>query len=120
MAIQQKEVTVGSDVFMLTQMPATKGIKTLKQLLRLIGPAAAEIFQEGNVTKAVDRLVENIDSVDVEVLFKDLIATTAKQNMAVNFDNEFAGDYGKLMMLCKEVVEFNFGNVFTLLGSSAS
>lgn len=120
MAIQQKDVIIGEDVFMLTQMSATKGIRVLKQLIKLVGPAAAEIFQEGNVGGAVDKLVENMDSVDVESLLKELVATASKQNIAINFDNEFAGDYAKLLKLSKEVVEYNFGNVFTLLGSNVS
>lgn len=116
--IQQKDVTVGSEEYKITQMAATKGLKVLKQLVKLVGPAAAEIFQEGNVGGAVDKLVENIDVVDVEALFKELVATVSKQNMAINFDSEFAGNYALLLSLSKEVVEFNFGNVFTLLGSS--
>lgn len=120
MAILQKDVMIGEDEYKLTQLPATKGVRVLKQLIKLVGPAAAEIFQEGNVGGAVDKLVENMDSVDVETLLKELVATAAKQNLAINFDSEFAGDYAKLLKLSKEVVEFNFGNVFTLIGSNVS
>jgi hypothetical protein len=37
--------------------------------------------------------------------------------MAINFDMEFAGKYDKLFNLVKEILEFNFGSVFTLFGS---
>ena len=120
MAIQQRDISINDESYMLTHMPATKGVKVLKQLVKLIGPAAAEIFQEGNIGGAVDILVKNMDSVDVEALLKELVASAAKGNMTINFDNEFAGDYAKLLKLCKEVVEYNFGNVFTLIGSSVS
>lgn len=118
--IQQKNVTVNGEEFLLTQFPATKGIRVMKQLIKLVGPAAAEIFKEGDISGAVDKLVENMDAVDVETLLKELVASASKGNVAVNFDNEFAGEYAKLLLLVKEIVEFNFGNVFTMLGSSAS
>ncbi|MNG33800.1 hypothetical protein D3C84_1201320 [compost metagenome] len=54
---------------------------------------------------------------DVETLIKELIQTVSKSNMAINYDMEFAGEYDKLFLLVQEVVEFNFGSVFTLLGS---
>ena len=118
MAIQQKSVSINGEDFLLTQFPATKGIKILKQLIKLIGPAAAEIFKEGDIGGAVGKLVENLDQVDVENLLKEMVATAAKGNVAINFDNEFAGEYAKLLKLVKEIVEFNFGDVFTILGSS--
>jgi hypothetical protein len=120
MAILQKNVTVDSEEFMITQFPATKGIRILKQLIKLVGPAAAEIFKDGDIGQAVAKLVENMDSVDVEALLKELIGSVSKGSMAINFDNEFAGEYAKLLKITREVVEFNFGNVFTALGSSAS
>lgn len=118
MSIKQKSVNVNGEDFFLTQFPATKGIKVLKQLIKLIGPAAAEIFKEGDIGGAVGKLVENLDQVDVESLLKEMVATASKGNTAINFDNEFAGDYAKLLFLVREVVEFNFGNVFTMLGSN--
>lgn len=119
MAIAQKTVEVAGESYFLTQFPATKGLKILKQLIKLIGPSAAEIFKDGNISAAVDKLVENLDSVDVETLVKEMVSSVSKGNVAVNFDNEFAGSYAKLLLLVREVVEFNFGDVFTILGSSA-
>jgi hypothetical protein len=118
--IEQKSVTVNGTDYLLTQLPATKGIRVMKQLIKLVGPAAAEIFKEGDISGAVDKLVENMDAVDVEALLKELVATASKGSVAINFDNEFAGQYASLLLLVKEIVEFNFGNVFTMLGSSVS
>lgn len=118
--IEQKSVTVNGTDYLLTQLPATKGIRVMKQLIKLVGPAAAEIFKEGDISGAVDKLVENMDAVDVEALIKELVATASKGSVAINFDNEFAGEYANLLLLIKSIVEFNFGNVFTMLGSSVS
>lgn len=118
MSIQQKSVEVAGESYFLTQFPATKGIKILKQLIKLVGPAAAEIFKDGDIGGAVGKLVENLDNVDVENLIKEMIGSVSKGNVAINFDNEFAGSYSKLLLLIREIVEFNFGDVFTILGSN--
>lgn len=123
--LKQKTVTIGSEEFVINTLPATKGLKVLKQITKLVGPAFSELIKgekDSNVNPvslAMEKLFDNLDSVDVESLVKELVAATSKGSLAVNFDMEFAGDYGKLFALVKEVVEFNFGSVFTLLGSEA-
>jgi hypothetical protein len=69
----------------------------------------------------MEKLFDNLDTVDVEALIKELVASSAtKGSMAINFDMEFSGEYGKLFTLVKEIVEFNYGSVFTLFGSEES
>ena len=117
--IQQKMVTVRDTEYMLTHLPATRGVRVLKQLGKLVGPAIGS-YQAGGIPAAVEVLFNNIESVDVENLIKELVGSASKGSMAINFDMEFAGQYDKLMLLVQEVVEFNFGSVFTLLGSDES
>ena len=119
MAIKQKTVEINGTTYLLNQFPATKGISVMKQLMRLCGPSANALFTDNNYTKALELLVENVEAVNAEELLKLLVATASKGSVSVNFDEEFAGEYGNLMLLCKEVVVFNFGNVFQFLGSSA-
>lgn len=114
--IQQKTVTIGTDTYMITHMPATRGVRTMKQLAKLLGPALPA-YQSGSMVTAIGALLENLDNVDVENLLKELISTVSKNNMGINYDMEFAGKYDTLFKLAQEVVEFNFGSVFTLLGS---
>lgn len=114
--ISQKTVTIKDDVYMITQLPASKGIRVLKQLGKLIGPALPA-YREAGMSGAIGVLFDNIDSVDVEALIRELATTATKGSVAINYDMEFAGQYDKLFMLVQEVVEFNFGSVFTMLGS---
>lgn len=116
--IGQKTVTVKGDAYILTHISATKGVRLLKQIVKLVGPAMAT--KEGTLTAALEKLFENLDSVDVEALVKELVNSASKGSVAINFDTEFAGEYDKLFLLVKEVAEFNFGSVFTLLGSGES
>lgn len=116
--ILQKQITVQGTDYTITHLPTTKGIRVLKQIGKLVGPAMLS-YQGGGVAAAIGAIFENIDSVDVESLIKELIASVSKGSMAINYDMEFAGEYDKLYQLVQEVVEFNFGSVFTLLGSDA-
>lgn len=127
--IKQKQITINGEEFLLSTIPATKGIKLLKQLTKLIGPSFTELLKSGEedstaanpMGMAMEKLFDNLDTVDVESLIKELVASSAtKGSMAINFDMEFSGEYGKLFTLVKEIVEFNYGSVFTLFGSEES
>lgn len=114
--IAQKTVNIRGEDFILTHMPAGRGVRVLKQLGKLAGPALVAQSTTG-LAGALSALFDNIDTVDVESLIKELVGTASKGNMAINYDMEFAGAYDKLFLLVQEVVEFNFGSVFTFLGS---
>lgn len=115
--IGQKTVNIKGDSFLLTHLPATKGIKVMKQIGKLSGPAIGAMTKEAGLMGALQALFDNIDSVDVESLIRELVNSASKGSVGINFDMEFAGQYDKLYLLVKEIVEFNFGSVFTLIGS---
>lgn len=123
MSLEQKTVNINGQDYMISQFAATKGIGILKSLAKLLGPSFAELSkgqeesEQGAVGLALEKLFDNFDSVDVEKLVKDLMHGVSKSNVAINFDMEFSGNYDTLFALSKEVVEFNFGSVFTLLGT---
>jgi len=103
---------------MITHFPALRGTRVLKQLTKLIGPSFATLQGGGDLGAALNILFENLDQ-NVEQLIVELVGSCSKGNgVGLNFDMEFAGEYDKLFLLVKEVVEFNFGSVFTLLGSA--
>lgn len=122
MAIKQRTVTINGEEYMLSTFPAGKGLKLLKQLTKLVGPAFAEMLKGGDeqvdaMSMALEKLFDNLDSVDVESLIKELVTCATKGSVAINFDMEFSGEYDKLFELVREAVEFNYGNVFTLFGT---
>lgn len=117
--IQQKTVTVQGTEYMLTHLPAIRGTRMLKRLVKLVGPAMATFQKEQDLGGAMSALFDNLDD-NVEALIVELVASATKQNMAIHFDSEFAGQYDKLALLVKEIVEFNYGSVFSLLGSDAN
>lgn len=120
MAIQQKEVTINGEVFLLTQLPGMTGLKLGKQLVKILGPAFASLQGEGaSAASALNVLFDNLDD-NAEALIIALVSGATKGNMAINFNTEFAGQYDKLFLLVKEIVEFNYGSVFQMLGSASS
>lgn len=120
---EQKEVTIGENTYLLHQFGAIEGLKYQKALAQVLLPAIAEISKAGEMSESsaisigMNKLAENIDKVDERMIEAMVVRGATKNNMAINFDNEFAGKYMQLFQLVKEIVMFNFGSVFTMLGS---
>lgn len=117
MAIGQKQVNIKGTDYLITHFPAMRGTRVLKQLTKVLGPSLVAMQGEGEdkIGAALQALFENLDQ-GVEQLIVELVSTCSKGSVGINFDMEFAGEYDKLFLLVKEVVEFNFGSVFTVLG----
>lgn len=134
--IEQRNVHISGQDYMITQFKATLGIKLMKQLAKLLGPAFIELQKAGDtgdikgknaeaekakreeqaMMNAATVLIDNLDNVEVEQLVITLMSGVTKGTQTINFDMEFAGKYDVLFSLLKEVVSFNFGNVFSRLG----
>lgn len=120
---EQKTVTVGGQDYLLNQFGAIEGLKYQKALAQVLLPAIAEISkhsdgtEESAISIGMSKLAENIDKVDERMLEAMVTRGATKNSMAINFDNEFAGKYMEMFQLIKEIVMFNFGSVFTMLGS---
>lgn len=122
--ISQKIVQIKGKDYILNQFPATKGVRILKELIKIVGTAFADI-QEGNgvsVARVMSSIVDNLDKVEVDILLKDMLSgvNDGQSNMPINVDMEFAGRYDALFELVQEVISFNFESVFTLAGLSAA
>lgn len=120
---EQKEVQVMGDTYLLNQFGALEGLKYQKALAAVIMPAIAEISSRDDLSEGeaisigLNKLSENIDKLDETMIQAMVVRGATKGSVTINFDNEFAGKYNKLFMLLKEIVMFNFGSVFTMLGS---
>lgn len=120
---EQKQVTVCGSNYLLHQFGAIEGIRYQKALASVILPAIAEITKsggmsdEGAMSVAMSKLADNIDKIDEKMIEAMVSRGATKDSVAINFDNDFAGKYMELFQLLKEIVMFNFGSVFTMLGS---
>ncbi len=125
MIIQDHEVNINGETFLIQPFPAFKGLVHLKKLVKIIGPSMSSLFSDetdvkedsvdiSNISTAVGLLVENFEDSDVENLIRDLIKSVSKDGSPINFDTEFMADYGKLLKLVVEVIKANYGSVFQL------
>jgi hypothetical protein len=127
MIIQDHEVVINDETFLIQPFPAFKGLVNLKKLVKIVGPSMTSLFnaesdvavdsiETANISKAVSLLVENFEDGDVENLIRDLVKSVSKDGNPINFDTEFMADYGKLLSLVIEVVKANYSSVFQLGG----
>ena len=124
MAIQQLDVHIDGTDYKITQFLATKGLGIEVKLMKLLGPSFMELqkasqdenAQEAVLSAAITVLIEQFDKVDVVALIKELLSGVTKGTATINFDQEFAGRYGVIFDLVKEVLKFNFADVFSKLG----
>jgi hypothetical protein len=108
----QKEV----DIFVLTQLSAESGIRYLKKVQKIVLPVWAEATKGEGVTLA-DILVKASEKLD-ELDEKDIISLICESTNTLpsKFNDTFNGKYVVIGKLLKEIVFFNFEDVFTELG----
>lgn len=124
MAIGQTTVHIDGDDYMITHFHTTKGLAIEVKLGKLLGPAWLELqkaaaddnTQEAVLASAIGCLIEQMDKVDVVALIKELVAGVTIGTKSINFDHDFAGRHATLFELVKEVLKFNFADVFSKLG----
>ena len=121
--IDQFDVTIGNVDYKITQFAATDGLRIKAELLRLCGDALSVAFitnekgeSELNIGAIVASIVENLDKVDVAALLRKLMSRVTKGAYAIDFDQEFAGNYSALYSLVVEVLKVNYGDVLKKLG----
>ena len=121
--IDQFDVTIDNVDYKITQFAATEGLRIKAELLRLCGDALSVAFitnekceSELNIGAIVASIVENLDKVDVAALLRKLMSRVTKGAYAIDFDQEFAGNYSALYSLVVEVLKVNYGDVLKKLG----
>jgi hypothetical protein len=127
--IKSEERTIDGKRYIFTQYMMDKGLEIFAEITRiaaeplaLFAPYAVDKDREmpddlySSIAKA---FMSNIAPKEFVRLSKELIAgtniITENQNRAVNFNADFAGDYVHLLNVLKEMLQFQFGNVFQKL-----
>jgi len=123
---QTLEKTINGSTYSLTQLPARRALKLKARLLKVFGPSLAQMvfaskdaFDQENVVKAMNLLVDHIDDATFEKLTVELLQGVRKQGVELTdsvIDSEFAGDLGTLFLVLWFVLEANYGSFFALSG----
>lgn len=122
------EVTYGESEYRITTFPAFKGLSYLQKLLKIVGPAIGEIFskasaeggdisdlvlEEEALSFAIKELTTNLDKENVAQLVQDMIKDgVTKGGQPVNFNQEFAGNYGNMAKLIGVIIKENYSSFF--------
>lgn len=122
--IETFEKQIGNSVYMVTQLPARRALKLQAKLLKLLGPAASEIFlaaakdidnADRSIPKAISLLVSELDDKTFDSFIMEMLVGVRKDGMELNektADLEFAGKLNELFLVIQYVLEVNFGDFF--------
>ena len=116
MARISKDVVIGDNTYRITQMPGDKVVRKMLWLMKFGGIVAEGITSHGNWVSAVAVALVSQDDEEVMTFIKDLMGHITKNNVVINFNEEFAGNCSLLIDLVQESLMLNYGDVFTKLG----
>lgn len=131
---RSKEISIDGRRYFSTQYSATKGLILLSDLAAVVGKpfgviastmtSGDEISKEQKEELVAQAMGEIISSVagqmsgqQIVALVKDIISTTEYmqddgKRRPIQFDIDFAGSYGHLFKLVKEVLSFQYSDFF--------
>lgn len=122
--IETFEKQINNSTYMVTQLPARRALKLQAKLLKLLGPAASELFlaaakdihnADSAIPKAISLLVNELDDKTFDVFIMEMIQGVRKDGIELNektVDIEFAGKLNELFLVVQYVLEVNYGDFF--------
>ena len=116
----QMTVNVNGTDYLINKFKGKEGLMIGAKISKLIAPLFAASTSNGeelDITKIADYITDKMDEDSVCQLIVKLMTSVYKGSQQVNFDTEFAGNYATLFDLIKEVVMFNYSDVFSKLGT---
>lgn len=123
----EQEVVVDGEHYLVHQFPATKAMKMLTRIVKLIGEPVSVLSDGFNsdakeiLPKAVRALAERLDENVVEQTVKDLLRSVFQGGTCVadRFDTHFQGRIGHMFKLLAEVLRYQYGDFLAVLAASA-
>lgn len=133
--IQAETRTISGDEYEVTQLPSGRGRKLLLRILRVVGPALAELVRGGDGVKlsevgadglasAMQELAARLTEDDFEYAVRELAGATKVRigggdptKLETIIDLHFAGEYGAMLQWLAFALEVNYRSFFDGLGS---
>ncbi len=120
-----KEFYLDGKKYIATQYSATFGLKLLTRLAKIAGKSLGILMAQDMKEKVTPTLIAmlleavtgQIDDDGIVILANDVLTTTERiqddgKHRKLIFDIDFAGEYGHLFKLLKEVLSFQYGDFF--------
>jgi hypothetical protein len=122
--IASQDVVIGQNTYTLSALPFGEASPTFVSLLRVLGPALAEILaQPGDQNLAIARSIsyvcEHLSAADLDSLTRAFAKHTQINGQALGpaVNLHFAGRFGELFQFLRAAVEYNFADFFAYAGS---
>lgn len=114
--LEQKEVTVGEKTYTITKFAGRKGLKYAKTLMKIVKPLYSKMNSEEGLTygELIEFVLDQIETLDEDLVFEMVSTSLGMQERTFEF--EFSGKTFILFSLLKEILYFNYEDVFSQLG----
>lgn len=119
--IEPKEKEIDGNIYLVTQMPAMKAIRVQSRLMKILGPAFAEMIiakkedPDSCLPKAVTLLVNQLDAETFANLVIELMQGVRRNGAEMkkeSIDIQFAGKLNELFLVLQFVLEVNYADFF--------
>ena len=124
--IHTREILVDGESYKVTQFSASKGMKLLTRLIKILGEPMASFFsnpdaeQEMAFQVALAALSDKLDEDVVLATVKELIDSLSDGDGQISFDTHFAGRFGHLFKVLGKILEVQYGDFFGVLVAKGS
>ncbi|QMV49879.1 MAG: hypothetical protein [Mu-like cryoconite phage AB09] len=125
--LDTRTVEVDGATFEVTQFSATKGMKLLTRLTRILGEPLSVLMADENaevqkaLPEAVKSLITRLDEDEVVDTVKQLLTGVRLRGEGeLQFDTFFAGKFGMLFKLLKEIIMVQYGDFLGVLAVKGS
>lgn len=124
MGIRSVDVSINDQTYTYNTYTAKRGLNVLRRLTAIVGPGFAkltagvedETVGPDTIPEVVTSLVSRMDSDEIENLILDMTNEVYRGNVPIDFNMEFAGNYGTLVQLLISIVKENYSSLFTQSG----
>lgn len=117
--LKQNIVHIGDETYVINPFLTTKGLRVKAKLVKYLGSSLSHAMSaedESTIIEMIASVFAEITEDQYVELLKEILSNTTKNNMPIDFDKEFALNYMNLFKLVKEVLQFNYNDLFSLLG----
>lgn len=119
MAHKQHISHIGDNTYVISPFLTSKGLRIKHKLVKYLGSSLSNAFDaedDGTIIELIANVFAEIPEDQYVELLKDITSGVSRDNMPIDFDKEFALNYLNLFKLVKEVLQFNYNDLFSLLG----
>lgn len=119
----QHKVCINDVDYIINPFKGKQGLKLQMKLLKLVQPALSairDLTDEADQMAIIGEMIKGVmtraDEDEILQLIEELLAGVYKGTIKLDLDKEFTCNYAAVFHLLKEVIMFNFKDVFSQLG----